>query len=95
MRKNEVLQALKENDIKLESISAVVGRGGLLPPVKITEATNLAQSNFQGEIALCFYQRCFQTLFSTNHIANYDKGIYVTWIIRAKIVFSLNKIEGG
>ena len=34
MRKNEVLQALKENDIKLESISAVVGRGGLLPPVK-------------------------------------------------------------
>ena len=34
MRKKEVLQALKENDIKLESISAVVGRGGLLPPVK-------------------------------------------------------------
>ena len=34
MRKNEVLQALKENNIKLESISAVVGRGGLLPPVK-------------------------------------------------------------
>ena len=34
MRKNEVLQVLKENDIKLESISAVVGRGGLLPPVK-------------------------------------------------------------
>ena len=34
MRKNEVLQALTENDIKLESISAVVGRGGLLPPVK-------------------------------------------------------------
>ena len=34
MRKNEVLQALNENDIKLESISAVVGRGGLLPPVK-------------------------------------------------------------
>ena len=34
MRKNEVLQALKENDIKLDSINAVVGRGGLLPPVK-------------------------------------------------------------
>ena len=34
MRKNEVLQALKENNIQLDSISAVVGRGGLLPPVK-------------------------------------------------------------
>ena len=34
MRKNEVLQALKENNIQLNSISAVVGRGGLLPPVK-------------------------------------------------------------
>ena len=34
MRKNEVLKYLKENDIDLNSISAIVGRGGLLPPVK-------------------------------------------------------------
>lgn len=34
MRKNEVLKALEENDINLNSISAIVGRGGLLPPVK-------------------------------------------------------------
>ena len=34
MRKNEVLKSLKENDINLNSISAIVGRGGLLPPVK-------------------------------------------------------------
>ncbi len=34
MRKNEVLKYLKENDIDLNSINAIVGRGGLLPPVK-------------------------------------------------------------
>ncbi|WP_296647533.1 butyrate kinase, partial [Romboutsia sp. 13368] len=34
MRKDEVLKSLKENDINLNSISAIVGRGGLLPPVK-------------------------------------------------------------
>mgnify|MGYP002571253967 CR=1 FL=1 len=34
MRKEKVLKALKENNIKLDSLSAIVGRGGLLPPVK-------------------------------------------------------------
>lgn len=34
MRKEEVLKALDENNISLNSLSAVVGRGGLLPPVK-------------------------------------------------------------
>ena len=34
MRKEGVLKVLKENDIELESLSAIVGRGGLLPPVK-------------------------------------------------------------
>lgn len=34
MRKNEVEKALKENNIELKSISAVVGRCGGLPPVK-------------------------------------------------------------
>lgn len=33
LRKQYVLQALAENDVKPESLSAVVGRGGLLPPV--------------------------------------------------------------
>lgn len=34
MRKNEVEKALKENNIELKSINAVVGRCGGLPPVK-------------------------------------------------------------
>ena len=34
MRKNEIEKVLKENNIYLESINAVVGRGGGLPPVK-------------------------------------------------------------
>ena len=34
MRKNEIEKALKENNIELKSISAVVGRCGGLPPVK-------------------------------------------------------------
>lgn len=34
MRKESILNILSENDIELESLSAVVGRGGLLPPVK-------------------------------------------------------------
>ena len=34
MRKEGVLKVLKENDIELDSLSAIVGRGGLLPPVK-------------------------------------------------------------
>lgn len=34
MRKEEVLKTLKENNIELNSLSAIVGRGGLLPPVK-------------------------------------------------------------
>lgn len=34
MRKSEVLKALRENNIELESLSAIVGRGGILPPVK-------------------------------------------------------------
>jgi len=34
MRKEEVLKVLKENSIKLDSLSAIVGRGGALPPVK-------------------------------------------------------------
>ena len=33
-RKNVILDLLKKNDISLESLDAVVGRGGLLPPVK-------------------------------------------------------------
>ena len=31
MRKEEVLNVLKENNIELDSLSAIVGRGGLLP----------------------------------------------------------------
>ncbi|MCR8746633.1 butyrate kinase [Romboutsia lituseburensis] len=34
MRKEEVLKVLNENNIEINSLSAVVGRGGLLPPVK-------------------------------------------------------------
>jgi butyrate kinase len=34
LRKDHVLQALKEHNIQPESLSAVVGRGGMLPPVK-------------------------------------------------------------
>ena len=34
MQKEKVLKALKENNIKLDSLSAIVGRGGLLTPVK-------------------------------------------------------------
>lgn len=34
MRKNEVLKVLKENNIDIKTLSAVVGRGGILPPVK-------------------------------------------------------------
>ena len=34
MRKEEVLKVLKENCIELISLDAIVGRGGLLPPVK-------------------------------------------------------------
>ena len=34
MRKSEVLKVLKENNIEINTLSAVVGRGGLLPPVK-------------------------------------------------------------
>jgi len=34
MRKEEVLNVLKENNIELDYLSAIVGRGGLLPPVK-------------------------------------------------------------
>ena len=33
MRKEEVLKVLKENSIELDSLSAIVGRGGLLPPL--------------------------------------------------------------
>lgn len=33
-RKNTVLDALKQHNVKLNDISAIVGRGGLLPPVK-------------------------------------------------------------
>jgi len=33
-RKNVILELLKENGISLESLDAVVGRGGMLPPVK-------------------------------------------------------------
>ncbi len=33
-RKNVILDFLKANDISLESLDAIVGRGGLLPPVK-------------------------------------------------------------
>lgn len=34
MRKDAVLKVLKENNIEMNTLSAVVGRGGLLPPVK-------------------------------------------------------------
>nr|UWI48977.1 butyrate kinase [Clostridioides difficile] len=34
MRKNAVLSILEENNIDLKSLSAIVGRGGVLPPVK-------------------------------------------------------------
>ena len=34
MRKEEVLKVLRENNIDIKTLSAVVGRGGLLPPVK-------------------------------------------------------------
>ncbi|MGL5346522.1 MAG: butyrate kinase [Peptostreptococcaceae bacterium] len=34
MRKEEVLKVLRENNIDISTLSAVVGRGGLLPPVK-------------------------------------------------------------
>ncbi|HSQ87432.1 butyrate kinase [Romboutsia sp.] len=34
MRKQEVLKVLSENNIEIDTLSAVVGRGGLLPPVK-------------------------------------------------------------
>ncbi|MGL6104832.1 butyrate kinase [Romboutsia sp.] len=34
MRKEEVLNVLNENNIDIKTLSAVVGRGGLLPPVK-------------------------------------------------------------
>ena len=34
MRKEAVLNILKENSIDLKSLSAIVGRGGVLPPVK-------------------------------------------------------------
>jgi butyrate kinase len=34
MRKDHVLEALKEHGIKLSTLNAVVGRGGFLPPVK-------------------------------------------------------------
>lgn len=34
MRKDEVLKVLKENNIDINTLNAVVGRGGLLPPVK-------------------------------------------------------------
>ena len=34
MRKEEVLNVLNENNIELDTLSAIVGRGGLLPPVK-------------------------------------------------------------
>ncbi|MCH1959544.1 butyrate kinase [Romboutsia hominis] len=34
MRKQEVLKVLAENNIDINTLSAVVGRGGLLPPVK-------------------------------------------------------------
>lgn len=33
-RKNVIIALLKENDISLDSLDAIVGRGGLLPPVK-------------------------------------------------------------
>lgn len=33
-RENVILSFLKANDISLESLDAIVGRGGLLPPVK-------------------------------------------------------------
>ncbi|MGL4913144.1 MAG: butyrate kinase [Romboutsia sp.] len=34
MRKEEVLKVLSDNNIEIDTLSAVVGRGGLLPPVK-------------------------------------------------------------
>ena len=34
MRKQEVLKVLEENNIEINTFSAIVGRGGLLPPVK-------------------------------------------------------------
>ena len=34
MRKNEVLRVLKDNNFDINQLSAVVGRGGMLPPVK-------------------------------------------------------------
>ena len=34
MRKEEVLKVLSDNNIGIDTLSAVVGRGGLLPPVK-------------------------------------------------------------
>ncbi len=34
MRKQEVLKVLEENNIEINTLSAIVGRGGLLPPVK-------------------------------------------------------------
>lgn len=34
MRKNHVLQVLEENGVAADSLAAIVGRGGLLPPVK-------------------------------------------------------------
>lgn len=34
MRKDAVLNVLKKNNIPVETLSAIVGRGGLLPPVK-------------------------------------------------------------
>lgn len=34
MRKNAILRVLDENNIDISSLSAVVGRGGILPPVK-------------------------------------------------------------
>lgn len=34
LRKNDILNILNENNIKLDTISAIVGRGGLLPPLK-------------------------------------------------------------
>lgn len=34
MRKEQILNSLKENDFKKEKLDAIVGRGGILPPVK-------------------------------------------------------------
>ncbi len=34
MRKEEVIKALRENNIEIKSLNAIVGRGGMLPPVK-------------------------------------------------------------